>query len=194
MSKKINYPIKYAILELKERGGWAVGYKNITQGFIVSKCYVIESNVIYNPDGNYKLIHKVVFPFRDIETFKNSLRVGKQNIGMADMPKYDVYGNVFPTNEVTELFDSYGLAKKVATTKNEEFKANLLFNMPASPNFDYSNKSLKEQYEILKHNFEQTLAICNLFEQLVLSATEDMNISEKLATEKQNLSIKVLKL
>ena len=33
MSEEINYPIKYAVLELKERGGWAVNYENITQGF-----------------------------------------------------------------------------------------------------------------------------------------------------------------
>ena len=52
MSRELNYPIKYAVLELKEKGGYLVGYKGITQGFIVSKCYVIRSNRAYNSDGS----------------------------------------------------------------------------------------------------------------------------------------------
>ena len=87
MNKEINYPIKYAVLELKERGGWSVGYKDITQGFIVSKCYVIESSIIYNADGSYKTIHRVVFPFSDIAAFKDSLAYGKQYIGKPEIPR-----------------------------------------------------------------------------------------------------------
>ena len=63
MKEKVNFPIKYAVLELTQSGGWMVDYKDITKGFIVSKCYVIEDNIIYDSDGNSKIVHKVFFPF-----------------------------------------------------------------------------------------------------------------------------------
>lgn len=91
MNKEINYPIKYTILELKERGGYLVGYEDITQGFVVSKCYVIESSIAYNADGSNKIIHKVVFPFQNIESFKISLRNGMQNIGNAEISRHNIY-------------------------------------------------------------------------------------------------------
>ena len=59
MQKKkcINYPIKYAVLELKSRGGWLVGFRDITQGFIASKCYVVETNIVYHQDGGNSITH-----------------------------------------------------------------------------------------------------------------------------------------
>lgn len=193
MNKEINYPIKYAVLELKERGGYLVGYEDITQGFIVSKCYVIESNIVYNSDGSNKIIHKVVFPFDNIENFKISLRNGRQNIGNAQMPKYDACGKIYPINVVTDLFDSYDFAKVAAEEKNEEHRRNLLSKVPSSISARFSKLSWQEHYENLRQEFEEKLEICNLFEQLVLQTTEDMNISEELSTDKQKSFVKVLK-
>lgn len=193
MNKEINYPIKYAVLELKERGGYLVGYEDITQGFIVSKCYVIESNIVYNSDGSNKIIHKVVFPFDNIENFKISLRNGRQNIGNAQMPKYDACGKIYPINVVTDLFDSYDFAKVAAEEKNEEHRRNLLSKVPSPISARFSKLNWKKHYENLRQEFEEELEICNLFEQLVLQTTEDMNISEELSTDKQKSFVKVLK-
>ncbi len=191
MNKEINYPIKYAVLELIERGGWSVGYKDITQGFIVSKCYVIESNIVYNSDGSYKVMHKVVFPFRDIEMFKNSLRNGRKNIGKPEIPKYDACDMIYPINIVTTLFDSYEQAKVMAAYKNNEYKKNLVFKIPDFWSNNFLNSNWKNQLHELEQEFLKNLEICNLFEQLVLAETEDMNISEEAFDDRN--AVKVLK-
>lgn len=191
MNKEINYPIKYAVLELKERGGWLNGYKDITQGFIVSKCYVIESNVQYNSDGDYKVTHKVVFPFSDIECFKNSLRCGRYNIGNKEIPKYDACDRVYPINVVSDLFDSYEEAKMAAIGKNEGFKSNLIMEVPDFFSNHFLDSDWKKHYESLEQRYEESLDICNLFEELILEETKDMNISCEESNDK--VFIKVLK-
>ena len=191
MNKEINYPIKYAVLELKEKGGWSVGYKDITQGFIVSKCYVIESNVVYHSDGSYEIIHKVVFPFSDIEMFKNSLRNGRKNIGKPEIPKYDACDMIYPINIVTALFDSYEQARVMATYKNKEYKDNLIFKTPDFLSNNFLNSNWKEQLNNLEQGFLQNLDVCNLFEQLILEATKDMDISEETFEDRN--AVKVLK-
>ena len=168
MNKEINYPIKYTVLELKENGGYQAGYEDITQGFIVSKCYVIESSIIYNPDGSNVVTHKVVFPFKDIEEFKISLRNGSENIGTAQIPRYDGSGSIYPISIVPDLYDSYEEAKVAAEEKNKEHRYNLILN--------------KESIG----KFETSLEICNKFERLVLAATEDMDISKEVNTNKVN--------
>ena len=193
MNKEINYPIKYAVLELKEDGGYTFGYKEITQGFIVSKCYVIESSIIYDSDGNNKIIHKVVFPYKDIESFKTSLEKGKQNIGNEEIPRHDACGRVYPISIVTDLYDTYEIAKEAAKEKNEEHKCNLMLKTPAPIYTKSSNVDWIEQYEYLKQEFEKNLELCNLFEKLVLTATKDMNVSEELSDNEQKSFVKRLK-
>ena len=193
MNKEINYPIKYAVLELKEKGGYLVGYENIVQGFIASKCYVIESSIIYKSDGSNKVIHKVVFPFQDIESFKISLRNGRKNVGNAEIPQYDACGNIYPINIVTDLFNSYELAKIAAEEKNEEHRCNLISKVPVPIPARLSNVNWQKQYEELKQEFENGLEICNIFEQLVLEATLDMDISEEVITDEQKSFVKTLK-
>ena len=168
MTKEINYPIKYAVLELKERGGWAVGYEDITQGFIVSKCYVVGSNVVYHSDGTNTISYEVIFPFSDISSFKNSIRNGKKNIGDENIPHYDACNRPYPVNVVSDLFDSYEQAKEAAVEKNECFK-------------------------YLIKEYEESLEVCNIFEQLVLEATENMCISEELSMDSQKPAVKILK-
>ena len=186
MSKEINYPIKYAVLELKKRGGWSVGYEDITQGFIVSKCYVVESNIIYHSDGKNEVTHKVIFPFKDISCLEVSLMNSSQNIGEENIPSYDACNRPYPINIVTDLFDSYEKAKIIAERKNEECRHGLILKVAIG------NPNWKEKFEVLKQEFEQRLELCNLFERLILEATEDMNISE-LSTYEQEPSVKILK-
>lgn len=187
LSKEINYPIKYAVLELKEKGGFLVGYENITQGFIVSKCYVMESNIVYNSDGSNEVTHKVVFPFKNILCLEVSIRNGKQNIGKENIPSYDANNRPYPVNIVTNLFDSYEEAKNIAEEKNEECRDNLILEV------DMGNPNWKETFEIMKYEFDQRIELCNLFERLVLEATEDMEISELLSTDEQKSFVRILK-
>ena len=183
MKEQINYPVKYAVLELKEKGGWTEGYQDITQGFIVSKCFVVESNVIYNKDGSEKLIHKVVFPFDNLYSFEQSLKSGIHDVGLKTTPSYDVYYNPYPVTIVDDLYDLYEDAKEVAKEKNEDFKVNLINKISISnPNWEY-------QYELLKQDFDKKVLICELYEQIVTEKTNDMRITN----ENENSYVRVLK-
>ena len=193
MNKEINYPIKYAVLELKERGGYLAQYEDITKGFIVSKCYVVQSSIEYYKDGTNRTTHKVVFPFNDISEFKFSLKYKKQRIGEENIPHYDASNNPYPINIVTELFDTYEEAKSLATLKNEEYKCNIISKVPAPITSKTSNLSWLERIKILEQEFEQTLELCNLYEQKVLEATKDMLISEPLIKNKNKSNVKALK-
>ena len=187
MIKERKYPIKYAVLELKERGGWSCNYAYITQGFIVSKCYVVESNIVYHSDGSNSITHKVVFPFEDISCFKNSLRYGRSNIGDKQVPSYDACDRPYPINIVDELFDSYEESKKVAEDKNEEYRCNLVMEVSVlQPDW-------KEQFEELKKDFDKRLDVCYLFEELVSKKTTDMEISDQLVNEDDKQVVRVLK-
>lgn len=40
---KKGYPIKYAVERLTIGGGYKNGYEDVTEGYIVSKCYVADT-------------------------------------------------------------------------------------------------------------------------------------------------------
>ena len=183
MKEDFKYPIKYAVQELKQRGGWSVGYKNITQGFIVSKCYVVGSNIKYFADGSYKINHKVVFPFDDIEGLKISLRHGRNYIGDENFPAYDACDRPRTTTVVNSLFDSYADAKVVAELKNEEYKRDLILEI------SILDSDWKEKYNKLLDDFDERLRIANIFEKLTLCQTEDLIVTEDFDT---NHILKVL--
>lgn len=179
MNKETKYPIKYAVLELKKEGGYLVGYKNITQGFIVSKCYVMESNIVYCSDGSIKVTHKVVFPFNNISCLEDSLKNDGEYIGEKTIPSYNANNKPYPFNIVADLFDSYEEAKIIAEEKNAEHGHRLTLEV------SMENPNWKEQFEILKQEFEKRLKLYYLYERLVLKATEDMKISEQLSVKEQ---------
>ena len=174
MNNELKYPVKYAVLELKERGGYSVGYNSVTQGFIASKCYVIESSIVYNSDGSNKIVHKVVFPYQDIERFKMSLRNGGQNIVEKEIPRLNAGGYIYPITEVSELFDTYELAKEYAQEKNEDYKNRLVLYVPTQ----ITDLKWQEEYDKLKQEYDKRVEITNLFEQNALEKTKDMSVEE----------------
>lgn len=183
MFKEINYPIKYAVLELKENGGWATGNKCITLGFIVSKCYVLKSKVVYHSNGTSTINHEVVFPFEDISLFKSSLRSNQINIGTENIPNYDACDRPYPVNIVSAIFDAYEQAKAEANEKNDQMKFNKIRRLSVTgPSL---NALIREH--------EENLKICNEFEQLVLKAAENMIISEEPPMDSESPAVRVLK-
>ena len=170
MENKMDYPIKYAVLEIKEKGGWLVGYKEITQGFIVSKCYVVESKITYKSDGSSRISHKVVFPYDDIQTFKNSFQDGMTYLGKENYPRYDACDNPYPVRIVDELFDTYYDAKIVAENKNEEYRSGIGVELSTlDPNWI-------DKYHLLLQKFESGLDFCYLYEKMILDATATMRV------------------
>lgn len=169
MEHDLRYPVKYAILELKERMGWVDNYEEKICGFIVSKCYVVDSNVKYLSDGTVKISHKVVFPFKNNSYYELSL----QHINEMPNPSRDLSGDCYEADIVSEIFDSYDEAHTIAWQKNKDLERNLVLKVYISdPDF-------KEKYQKLKDEFNQKLDICQRVEEWILSHTIGMKISSK---------------
>lgn len=192
MSRKINYPVKYAVLELKENGGYVYNYSNIIQGYIVSKCYVIESKVTYNYDGEGVVSYEVIFPYENITDFKRTLRYNNKSIVKETMPRTSAVGNIWQTEIVTELFDTYEEAKEFANGKNEKHKLGIELGLyPYNKIIELSNDDeLKKYKEYIIKDFERNLDICNLFEKLITNNTIDMVVCKDIKDKKY---VKVLR-
>ena len=181
MEKENKYPIKYAVLELKEKGGYLVGYKDIARGNIVSKCYVLESTIRYTSDGGSNLFHIVVFPFSNLETFKRSLRNQSQYIGEKTIPRYDFDNDPYKATVVSELFDTYEEAKEKAQAQNEKMKSQTILEI----SYHTSGPNLTQAIADYEQEFTKHLAICQSFEELALLKTEDMNITPSMSKIKK---------
>ena len=176
MSQEQKYPIKYAVLELKERGGWLVGYEDIIRGYIASKCYVVESLIKYLPSGKQEILHKVVFPITDLEGFK--LKLSRNSLYFEkDSVKYDACNNPYPIRIVEEIFDNYEETKIQAKHKNKDLERKIIIN--GTIHLPISNQEFKETLKKLKNEFTEQLSICELFEQTITENTKDMEITKE---------------
>lgn len=166
-----HYPIKYAVLELTEPGGWLNHYEDITRGYIASKCYVLESTIKYSMNGVNHISHKVIFPYTDIQAFKLSLQNGTPDIGRSQLH----YNLASKPRIVHGLFDNYNDAKRNANYENEHLKQRILSDISypiTSPKF--KQLSIQEKKKLLE---EQT--ICNYFEQLIELETQELEVTPK---------------
>lgn len=180
----LNYPIKYAVLELKQDGRYLTNYQKYTSGFIVSKCYVIKSEIDYYSNGGYNTIHHVVFPYDDFGKFVTGFKHDKTDIGKREYPS--INSNLNSTHVVSDLFDTYEEAKESAKEKNEYLRADLTLSL------SILDEDFMKKLEEINNNFLTKLAVCNRFEELVLKNTEDMNITldEKTKIIKLDKSVK----
>ena len=112
MEKVLNYPIKYAILELKTKGGFIHNFEDITVGFIVSKCYVVNQNIRYYEDGSSKTTYHVVFPYNDIHNFKWRTLGGFTFYDTEISPSFGYHGNCMNANVVSSIYDNFDEADK----------------------------------------------------------------------------------
>ena len=176
-----NFPIKYAILPLKEEGGYLVNYQDIIRGYIVSKCWVIESSIKYISNDNFKIYHKVIFPYKNLTMFKKYL-VHKEN---------DLEPRVLPNSDsldiVLNLYDSYEKAKQDASEKNEIMRHELILNIP----YNISDYEFKKNLAVLENEFKEQLSICQLFENNILLKTFDMNINNNLKINNELILAKI---
>ncbi len=177
------FPIKYAVLELKETGGYYCSYQDIVRGYIVSKCWVIESGIKYFPNGESKIFHQVIFPYKDLSDFKISLRNNSEEImDKKIIPTCYASFNPYVYDTVSDIFDCYEDAKVIANEKNEEMKRQLVSEI----NYSVSNSKLKETLDEMRKDFDEQLDICELFEELSLSNTENMEITDNIETFKNH--------
>ena len=173
MEKELNYPIKYAVQELTIKGGWSQNYEEITLGFIVSKCYVINQNTKYLSNGTFETTYKVVFPYKDIDSFRYSLSGHYHYNEEPSIPKYNYCGECTNENKVSELFDTY----KEASLQAE------IFNQEKRKKINFCNINT---YTKLVNQHNKDLEICKQFEQLINKLLTNISIT------KNNISIKKL--
>lgn len=165
------YPIKYAVLEVKEDGGYIQGYKKITLGYIVSKCYVIGSYIRYYAFSESKSSNFVFFPFNNIKDFKFC----NPDLIEPDKIRADCYGNPYPIDEVSHLFDTYEEAKENAEEKNDDLRRNLILNRVAVTPM---NPDCQKEYDKLVKDFESDLEVCRKYEEFITERTSDMVIDK----------------
>ena len=161
MNESIKYPQKYAVLEVKEKGGWAAGYEEETLGYIPSKCYLVETTTRYKADGNQRTIHNVVFPYKNISQFRRTSSQEIEDLGEPEEPRYHFYYQLANGNEVPYIFESYEEAEYLAKLENEK----LLAEKVASISF--LNPDWKVKYDMKIKQAQDELALCEQFAQVI---------------------------
>lgn len=174
------FPIKYAVLELKQKGGYTNNYEDIIRGYIVSKCWVVESSIKYSSSGESKISHKVIFPYSNLDNFKASLHNNGKYIGERIMPSYDACDEPYPVDIVTDLFDTYDDAKVKAKEKNDALRKELIITIPYRKYYP----QFKITFVDVEEKFKSELAICQLFENEVEENTKDMIITPNIEETK----------
>lgn len=172
MEKELNYPIKYTIQKLTIEGGFTQNYENITLGFIVSKCYVVNENIKYLADGTTNTTYKVVFPYKDIDSFRCSLSKLYNYNEEPSIPEYNYCGECKNANTITKIFDTYEEAYITVEIENQNLRKKIPFH------------NIEEYKNIIrKHN--KNLEICKLFEQLITEKTKNMIITKNKTYSKK---------
>ena len=167
--EELMFPIKYAVLELKEEGGYSNNYDDIINGYIVSKCYVVGSEIKYFKNGNSEEFFKVVFPYTDIAAFKRSLKYSSLYsnglyLGEKNIPRFDACDQYYPVNIVSNVYDSYLEAKEDANNRNLELRRN-----------NIAKNSVSELKNVLDR-FHFNMDTCQRFEEVLKLETQDMEV------------------
>ena len=158
-----NYPIKYAVMEVKVPGGWLNGYEEITVGYIVSKCYLIESRIRYHRDGTNEIIHDVLFPYIDFDSYKRCRRLNQRIY-----PKLYASGKISDYQMVSEIFTSYDEANELKKVLNENLKKERFIELWIQN---------KDKNEDNKKEFSKNLKLCDEFETLIEDNLSDLKIT-----------------
>ncbi|MBR1413131.1 MAG: hypothetical protein IJ574_00475 [Bacilli bacterium] len=173
MYDNINCPIKYAVLELKEQGGFADNYEYQTKGYAVSKCYVLESKLKYLPNGDTKEEYNVFFPYKSLSWFKHSLKIfHNPNLGNPREANLDRDGSVTNGDIVTAVFDTYEEAKKLADELNKELE------IIARCEVSIADENYKSKIVPYIEKYQKEQAICEQFEQLAEELNKDMVVTK----------------
>lgn len=171
MEKKLNYPVKYAVLELKTKGGFIHNFEDITVGFIASKCYVVNQNVRYFEDGASKVSYQVVFPYNDIHNYKWRSLGGFSFYDTEITPSFGYHGDCVNANVVSFVYDSFDEAVVEADAKNSGLKSKIGGNVSVtSP--DWHDKYLEGLRQ-----FEKDIDACKKYEQIIGELTSDMAVT-----------------
>lgn len=152
MGNKKELVIKYAILGLKD------GIDKDICGYVISKCYVMEEDTVFNNDIDK--IYSVFFPYVDFSYERRSL-------------EEDYYDINSPLHVVSKLFDSYDDAVIEKKLNNALLKNKILLN-------NYFNGD-SEDFDI-NESICNTFKKCDSYEKYILDNTKDMKVLDSKKT------------
>ena len=165
MKNELNYPIKYAVLGIKEQEDEIVAY-------IAEKVYVISEKLEYFKDGTSKKKYQVVFPFKNRKDYKTG--------GVT--PEFTHYNQCYNSDIIDDLYDSYEEAKSISSTLNKKLREDSLVGI------DRTIKGWPEKIMSKQRIFDQKLAIYEDLELAIASLEIGMLISEEPVLSNSSLS------
>ena len=165
MKNELNYPIKYAVLGIKEQEDEIVAY-------IAEKVYVKNEKVEYFKDGTSKKKYQVVFPFKNRKDYKTG--------GVT--PEFTHYNQCYNSDIIDDLYDSYEEAKSISSTLNKKLREDSLVGI------DRTIKGWPEKIMSKQRIFDQKLAIYEDLELAIASLEIGMLISEEPVLSNSSLS------
>lgn len=147
MGNREELVVKYAILGLKD------GIDKDICGYVISKCYVMEEDTIFNNDRD--MVYSVFFPYIDFSYERRTL-------------EEDYYDINSPLHVVSKLFDSYDDAVIEKKLNNALLKNKILLN-----NYFNGDSDELDINNIVYNNFKK----CDSYEKYILDNTKDMRVS-----------------
>lgn len=164
MQTNLNYPIKYAVQELKINKGYDSNYEDVTFGFIVSKCYIISQNIKYHNDGTNTQTYDVIFPYKDIHNFIYSTLL--RGYEFDEKPTTTMYQ--YNCNTVPTIFDTYEEASIFKEQTYINFRRTILSHYGTK----YANNLLEE--------FQKNKEISEKYESIILERTKELTITNEI--------------
>ena len=122
MNEEYNFPIKYAVLELVEDGGYINNYEKVIKGYIATKCYVLEDVIKYKSNGTNYELYRVFFPNKNLEAFESDENRDLKHEKLS----VDLYGNLRGVDTVYALYDTYEEAKQVMESLDEQYRSSAI--------------------------------------------------------------------
>ena len=167
-----NYPVKYALLGINEQKGWILGCNELDRdyaisGYIVSKVYLVGEIVKYNRDGSSVKGYQVVFPYPELMNMER------------EYPRYDIRCQCYNAAEVSQIFEQYIEAKKVANDNNNKLRAKCYLSVSTS------SSNWKDMIIEKQKKFDERLQIYMEIERKIYDETRDMIITRENKFDKK---------
>lgn len=158
---ELNYPVKYALMPVREQIEFKSDREYEIVMYIVSKCYLISEKKIYSGDGKRRYSYEVVFPIV-IDDVRNV---------SVSLPQYSNDGHCVNSLLVERLFDDFDEASKLATKKNQKILDRKLDEIPYKTRYLFQEQIalVRSKYQQLQQKYRRIEEINDLRSDLVVS-------------------------
>ena len=172
--------IKFAVQVFKTEGGFANNYQDVIKGYIISKCQVLEDRKVFYNEENFEHEFLVCFPYTRFDDFCIWLK-RKYNYRYYYETSKIPFNNSSETIIVTKLYDKYEDALEEKDEKNNELRANLLWN------------ATYNEYQKISKQFQIDMDLCSDYEKFIYESTKDLEISKINLMESEESTLKLIK-